>query len=106
MNDFQIRLVTSMGDTQISASELSKATGIDKSAISNYVNGVYVPKQDKVYKMARVLGVDAGWLMTGDEPISAEQQARNQFDNILINAYHVADEGTQAAVCKLLDIRR
>ena len=67
-NEFQYRLLKAMADKQMSATELSKRSGVGKSDISNYVNGVYVAKQDKCFLLAQALGVDPGWLMTGDEP--------------------------------------
>lgn len=105
-NEFQYRLQRSLADSGLTAAELSKKSGISEANISNYINGKYVPKQDKCYLLAVALGVDPGWLMIGDEPVSDRQQARNRFDEALINAYHLADEGTQAAVCKLLDVKR
>lgn len=67
-NEFQYRLLKAIADKRISASDLSRETGIDKSAVSNYINGKYIPKQDKCYLLARALDVDPGWLMTGEEP--------------------------------------
>ena len=67
MTDFQIRLRQAMDEKKISASELSKVSGVDKGSLSNYINGKYAPKQDKVFALAKALDVDAGWLMTGDE---------------------------------------
>ena len=48
-NEFQYRLLKAIADKRISASDLSRETGIDKSAVSNYINGKYIPKQDKCY---------------------------------------------------------
>ena len=67
-NEFQYRLQKSLSAANMTASELSEKTGISEANISNYVNGKYVAKQDKCYAMAVVLGVDPGWLMTGEEP--------------------------------------
>lgn len=67
-SEFQYRLLKAIGDKQISAAELSRISGVNKVAISNYINGVYIPKQDKCYALATALGVDPGWLMTGEEP--------------------------------------
>lgn len=100
MEEFRYRLLNVIADRGITASELAKASGIDKGSISNYINGKYIPKQDKVYQLAKALGVDAGWLMTGDEPVEKELS----FDERLAVAYHLADSGTQAAVRKLLDL--
>ena len=101
MNDFQYRLLKVISERNISAADLSRATGIDKGAISNYINGAYIPKQDKAYKLARALGVDPGWLMTGDEP----SEKRLTEEALLIEAYRRADDGTRSAVRKLLDIK-
>ena len=73
MNDFQYRLQKSLAASGMTASELSEKAGISKANISNYINGVYVPKQDKCYLLAEALNVDPGWLMTGEEPVSKSQ---------------------------------
>lgn len=67
-NEFQYRLLKSIGNTNMTASELAEKTGISEASISNYINGKYVAKQDKCYAIAIALGVDPGWLMTGAEP--------------------------------------
>jgi transcriptional regulator with XRE-family HTH domain len=64
-NDFQYRLQKAIAAKGITASELSRLSGVNKVAISNYINGVYVAKQDKCYLLAKALNIDAGWLMTG-----------------------------------------
>lgn len=70
INNFQYRLRKAMSDKNMTASELSRVSGVGKSDISNYINGVYVAKQDKCYLLAKALDVDPGWLMTGDQPAS------------------------------------
>ena len=77
MNEFQYRLQKVIAERGITASELSRLSGVGKSDISNYINGVYVAKQDKCYLLARALGVDAGWLMTGFEPSNRQLTSRH-----------------------------
>jgi repressor LexA len=58
-----------MADKNIKAAELSRRTGISKPRLSQYKNGVYVPKADAICAMARVLGVSEGYLLgTTDSP--------------------------------------
>lgn len=45
------------------AIELSKNTGINRSSISEYLSGSYQPKPDKIFKMAKALGVSPAFLM-------------------------------------------
>lgn len=65
MSKFSERLKACMEEMDIKPSELSKLTGIDKSSISRYLKGDYVPKQLKITALADALHVDPGWLFTG-----------------------------------------
>ena len=69
MNDFNSRLAVVMAETNIKAAELSRLTGISKPRLSQYKNGVYVPKADAICAMARALGVSEAYLLgTTDIP--------------------------------------
>ena len=68
MKEFKDRLHEAITKSKITASELSRISGVGKSDISNYMKGKYLPKQDKCYLLAEALNVDPGWLMTGFEP--------------------------------------
>jgi len=61
--------------------ELSKSTGIPKSAISQYIKGSFEPKQDRVYKLAQALHVSEAWLMGFDVPVN-ELTNKNNIDSI------------------------
>lgn len=69
MNDFKSRLAVVMEERNIKAAELSRLTGISKPRLSQYKNGVYVPKADAICAMARALGVSEAYLLgTTDIP--------------------------------------
>lgn len=53
------------GKTQ---SDICRLTGIGKSAISQYLKGSFVPKQQRVYAIAKALNVSESWLMGYDVP--------------------------------------
>ena len=65
--EFRHRLQKAIDMRGITASELSRISGVGKSDICYYLKGSYLPKQDKVYLMAKALDVDPGWLITGVE---------------------------------------
>lgn len=71
--------------------ELSRLSGIGKSAISQYLSGKVTPKQDKIYKLAQVLKVNESWLMGYDEPmdqapvLATDEQEQSQ-PSILLRA--------------------
>ena len=63
MNDFRTRLTHVMQEKNIKAAELSRRTGISKPRMSQYVNGVYVPKADAICAIASALGVSESFLL-------------------------------------------
>ncbi|HDP2840153.1 TPA: helix-turn-helix domain-containing protein [Staphylococcus aureus] len=63
MNSFKDRLKQIMSERKISQSELSRRTGIGRNSISDYLNGKYEAKQDKVFELAKALNVNEAWLM-------------------------------------------
>lgn len=52
----------------IRVSDVSKATGIPRSAFSDWKQGRYTPKADKLQKIADYFGVSVKYLMTGEQP--------------------------------------
>ncbi len=58
------------GTTQ---ADLCRLTGIPKSAMSQYCNGGLLPRQDRLFLIARALNVSEAWLMGFDVP----QERRN-----------------------------
>ena len=96
MKSFKDRLHEAIIQVGITASELSKISGVGKSDISNYMKGKYLPKQDKCYLLASALNVDAGWLMTGVEPreevrsISLHKNEQTEEEKV-IDAYWKAE---------------
>lgn len=63
------------GKTQ---SDVCRETGIGKSAVSQYVKGSFVPKQQRVYVLARALNVSESWLMGYDVPMGRRPQEPEQ----------------------------
>lgn len=51
------------------AAEVSKATGISRGSLSQYISGKFSPKQDRIYVLAQHLRVSPTWLMGLDVPM-------------------------------------
>ena len=58
---------------KINQTEFCKKTGINKSALSNYLSGNRLPRQDQLYKIADAFGINAAWLMGFDVPMNYER---------------------------------
>lgn len=63
MNNFNERLKQAMALKNITQSELCEKTGIPKSAMSQYVSGAFIPKQERTYLIAKALNVNEAWLL-------------------------------------------
>lgn len=77
--DFSIRLQKAMNIRNIKATELSEKAHIPKSAISQYLSGLYEAKQKSIFKLASALNVSEGWLMGLDVPMEKETTINNDF---------------------------
>ena len=64
---FVERINSIMQERNISQSELSRRSGITQSTISDWVRGLYLPKQDKIDILAKSLNVSPAYLMGYDE---------------------------------------
>lgn len=74
------------GKTQ---SDVCRETGIGKSAVSQYVKGSFVPKQQRVYVLARALNVSESWLMGYDVPMErTHQESEQEVTPIAYNPTH------------------
>lgn len=60
------RIKEGMAIRDLKQSDLVERTGISKGALSSYISGKYVPKQNNIYKIAKALNVNEAWLMGVD----------------------------------------
>ena len=124
--DFSERLVEAMKIRRMSAADLSRLTGIDKSAISRYRSGAYKPNQINTYLLAQSLRVSPAWLMGFDVPMSSDddllqllqdpspaqlewleyqkKQALSDQERLLIDRYRSAGENVRRSICALLEV--
>ena len=68
------RIKKALSVRNMKQSELCAKTKISKSVLSEYISGVYEPKQDRVFILSQALDVDPVWLMGFDVPMEKEQK--------------------------------
>lgn len=64
-------LIDDLGMSQI---DFCNRTGIKASALSNYLNGNRVPRQDAIMRIADTFNISAAWLMGYDVPASVNDR--------------------------------
>ncbi|MDO4171057.1 MAG: helix-turn-helix domain-containing protein [Lachnospiraceae bacterium] len=76
------RLIELMAYFNIKQSDIAAKTGIPKSAISMYVSGKRVPRQNRLSDIADAYNVNEAWLMGYDVPMNKNMKS---FDDSLNN---------------------
>lgn len=76
---FANRLRKALAMNNMTQSELSNKTGLDKSLISNYLSGNYKAKQSNLSLLAETLGVSEPWLMGFDVTIEGKDNNNDQL---------------------------
>ena len=75
------RLRELLSERNMKAIELAELSGVNRSNISQYVNGVHVPNTTTAYKMAQVLRCNPAYLMGFDvNPHSSIEAAEYTFE--------------------------
>lgn len=69
MSVFSLRLKLALESRNMRPSVLAYRVGVDRSTISNYLNGRYKAKSEMIEKMANVLSVSSAWLDGFDVPM-------------------------------------
>ena len=69
-----VRLKIALSIRNMTQAELSQKTNIPKSALSEYLKGLYDPKQDRLLILSEALNVDPVWLMGYDVPMEKEDK--------------------------------
>ena len=88
--------------------ELCEKTKIPKSAISQYLSGLFEPKQDRLYIIAQALNVDPVWLMGFDVPMektkenSHNERTLTEGEELMLEIFRKIPEDKQAAALDML----
>ena len=86
----------------LSQSELCRRTGIQKSALSNYLSGTREPRQDQISFIADPFNVNPAWLMGYDVPMYIEIEPVRESDtlNRLLQYYNLMNPEKQNDLLK------
>lgn len=93
------RIKEAMNLRGVKQADIVKKTGINKGALSSYINGNYEPKQSNIYKIANTLNISPAWLMGYDVPMELNSDYEqkvilfgNTFSELLFYYKIKADE--------------
>lgn len=81
--------------------ELVEKTGLDKGAVSNYVNNKYQPRQTTLFQLAKVLDVNEIWLAGYDAPMERNVVDKNSSETAALLDKILRDKDFYQLVVKL-----
>ncbi len=88
----------------INQTELSKRTGIPKSAISMYVSGQRSPRQDRLSDIADAYGINEAWLMGYDVEMKKELSREEGLkDAEFIKKFSLLTQHDKEIILNLMD---
>lgn len=103
------RIRKALSIRNITQSELCRKTKIATSAMSEYIKGLYEPKQDKIYIMSEALNVDPVWLMGFDVPmepdnkkISPDELSLTEGEKVVLELFRQIPEDQQPVVLAMI----
>lgn len=76
-----VRIRKALSVRNMTQTELCEKAKISKSTLSEYLKGLYEPKQDKVFILSQALNVDPVWLMGYDVPMEKKEEPKIQKDS-------------------------
>ena len=108
-----VRIKKALSIRNMTQTELCSRTKISKSSLSEYLSGKYVPRQDKVFILAKALDVDPVWLWGYDVPMEnkpepAEQKSSptepqlSEGEKLMLELFRRIPEDRQQAALDLL----
>ncbi len=109
ITDSKHRLKELINTLGISQTEFCRRCGLNKSALSNYLNGDREPRQDKLVLIADAFRISPSWLMGYDVPLERETPLPDdltQDERHIVSAYRNASEEIKSAVKAVLGIKK
>lgn len=104
-----IRLRKALSIRNMRQADLCEKTKIPKSAISHYLSGSFVPKQDRAYIIAQALNVNPAWLMGFDAPMeisdiqksSPNEPSLTEGEKMMLGIFRLIPEEQQRAFLEM-----
>ena len=103
------RIRKALSIRNMTQSELCRRTKIATSAMSEYLRGLYDPKQDKIYIMSQALNVDPVWLMGFDVPMEPDNKKYapgevnlTESERVVLELFRAIPEDQQPVVLAMI----
>lgn len=98
------RLRLALDNAGMKSQELADRSGVSKSSISQYVNGSHCPGNISSEKMAKVLHVNALWLMGYDVAMDREFTVEKAKEDLeILEKFSLLNERNKKIIIAMID---
>lgn len=104
------RIAKALKIRNMKQTDLCKYAKVPKSSLSLYLSGAYEPKQNRIYDMAKALGVNEAWLMGYDVPMernvkaSPKEPQLNEGEKQMLELFRLVPEDKQELVLQMIRV--
>ena len=107
------RIKTALSLRGMKQAELCRRINMPKSALSQYLSGLYEPKQDRIYLISQALNVSEAWLMGLDAPMERQDKKKaaspegivlSEGEQMLIDLFRKVPEDKQQLVLQMIRV--
>lgn len=105
------RLKEMMIALELKPADICRRSGLQKSALSNYINGTREPRQDQISLICDPFGINPAWLMGYDVPMyiaeapTSTPAAPSGYEAQLLESFRqLNSEGQQKAIAYVSDL--
>ena len=104
-----IRIRKALSMRNMTQSDLCEKAKISKSTLSEYLKGLYEPKQDKIYMLSQALSVNPAWLMGFDAQMeiddiqksSPNEPSLTEGEKMMLGIFRLIPEEQQRAFLEM-----
>lgn len=94
---FTERLKKALDTSGVSQAKLCEEIGMSRSALSGYLRSDFIPKQDRLQKMAQILNVSPDWLMGSDDSSEIKIEKKPEKEKAVDKCKETPKETEKAA---------
>lgn len=106
LSDFSQRLKMALENKNMKQSRLADILNVDRSYITNWINGKYRANEETKKRIADVLGVSIAWLSGYDVPMGPAEPAcapRDRLDQLMLSMFNKLSLAHQEEVIKYIN---
>lgn len=104
VTDSRHRLLELMDIYGVNQKDISEKSGVPRSAISMYITGNRVPRQDKIALICEAYNLDPAWFMGYDVPMQRRNPKETAVQDFnMLSKFHKLSDRDKGIIVNMID---